>query len=425
MDNTKTIKVRFAALLLFVVLIALYWAGLERQQTIEKTIVAAHYPELEEKAPLCTSPLIYELNHPETNETFYRVFSFGFGWGGPFICLTEVNCEKKISHIEVISHCETPSYMTKLEKKHFFEQFINMSTSAAFALNKDIDAVSGATISSTGFSDAIRKASHTISTLVFGEQIVSFSRTWTFGFKETAVILLLLITFLGSAFKLIKLRFIVLMTAMVIIGFFSNFPLSISHFSSILLGYIPHPMSNLLWWLLIGGALILIILSRKNLYCAWICPFGAVQELISKVSGFKLPVHPFITKHGTNVLHVLMFLSLGTMLYFRNAASGNYEPFAALFKFDAYGLIWIILPLLVFSAFFWKRFYCRFFCPVGGILVLITKLWNLTPGKTKRKKENVHRDTCKARQKKGILFLIVYLLTVSMLILHVIQEWIK
>ncbi|QZT38794.1 4Fe-4S binding protein [Halosquirtibacter xylanolyticus] len=374
---------RYVKVVPILCLVVLYVAGLLRDERKMKRVVLDRYPVLERIEPVLTEPLTYKIEGSDDKKASYMVFSTGLGWGGPFVFMVEIRVDRKISNFELLDHSETPSYILKLEKYHFFDQFVNQPANAAMILGTDVDAVTGATVSSTGFTNAIRKASHQVSTTLLGVEGIQHDRTIPFGMKELVILILFVMTWIGSLLRWSKLRYVTLLGGLVFLGFAYNFPFSISHFTSIFLGYIPALATNFTWWLVVGGALLFIIVSGKNLYCAWICPFGAMQEVISMISGFKLPVHPWIKKHSSTILYGLTFVSVGTMLYFRNTSSGNYEPFAALFKLDGYGFIWFILPLMLFSSFFWKRFYCRYFCPAGAVLTLSNRLRNFIKGKTK------------------------------------------
>ena len=370
-------------ILALLILVFLYVAGIKREHRIMENLVTDFYPDLKENTPLQSDPLIYKFINSDSKDTNYRVFASGYGWGGPFTIMTEVDKNAVIVAVKVIQHCETPSYINRLENHKFFKQFVNMETTSAFKLKQDIDVVSGATISSVGFSDALRGGSHQISSNILGKANKTYYKSFSIGVKEISILLLFVIVLIASLFKLKKLRFITLFAGMLIIGFIYNVPVSISQFSSIFLGYIPSPLVNITWWLIIGGALLLIVFTGKNLYCSWMCPFGAVQEFISKFSGFKLPMNPKVQKYGSKILNLFTFFAVCLMLYYRNSSIGNYEPFAALFKFNGFGLIWFILPMAIFSAFFWKRFYCRFFCPAGAALTIVTKLRNKTISRIK------------------------------------------
>lgn len=159
-------------------------------------------------------------------------------------------------------------------------------------------------------------------------------------------------------------------------GFYLNAPLTMSQLSSVLMGFFPDPQSNLLWYVVLGCVLFTVVVLGKNLYCAWVCPFGALQVLLNKISGISLPVPSWLKKSGKYFGAFLAWLSVFVIFATRNPALGSFEPFAALFSFNGFGLIWAILPVLIFGSFFIKRFWCRFFCPVGFILNKGCKIQN-------------------------------------------------
>lgn len=422
--NFKSSGSKHLSIIAIAVLCILYFAGLKRQQNKIKNVVSDNYPELYNTNPVNTSPLIYKVNNNDSADFYYKIFSSGHGWGGLFSFSCDINSKGEICDINILSHCETPSYILKLDKNNFFKQFNGLKSDALLSLNDDVDAVTGATISSSGFTNAIRKVNHEASYILFNKVGKVSKKSFQFSWKEISIFILFLITLISSLLKFKKSRNLAMIGGMIILGFIFNFPVSISQFSSIFLGYIPHPFTNLVWWIIIIGSLLLIIFTGKNLYCSWICPFGAIQELINKISVFKVPIHPVIIKYGKNFLYFFSFISVGTMFYFRNTSIGNYEPFAALFKFDGYGLIWLIMPIVMLSSFFIKRFYCRFFCPAGAALTLSTKLRLLF--KRKEKVNCIKRNKITPRKSKlDIVSLLLYVIIAYTIVAFIFDAWFK
>lgn len=168
---------------------------------------------------------------------------------------------------------------------------------------------------------------------------------------------------------------------LVVLGFYAAFPLSITHLSSLLLGHLPPLNSHLLTWILLMGAALLILVFGKNLYCSWICPFGALQELLAAISGMQLRVHPNVQRLAGVVPALLTWAALMVIFIYRNPARGNYEPFGAMFGFEGHGLVWLLLPLIIVVSFFIPRFWCRFFCPAGYLLARGVSVRNKVSGR--------------------------------------------
>ena len=106
-------------------------------------------------------------------------------------------------------------------------------------------------------------------------------------------------------------------------------------------------------------------------FCAAVCPLGAVQELVS-LGSMTVP------RWLDHALGLIRYLYLGAAVLF--AATGTafvicrYDPFVAFFRLSGsagmliFGASLLLLGLLV------GRPYCRFLCPYGAILGLLSKV---------------------------------------------------
>lgn len=125
-------------------------------------------------------------------------------------------------------------------------------------------------------------------------------------------------------------------------------------------------------FVLLFGLLTLLIITGAS-FCGWICPFGTVQELISKL-GNKLKIKKI--KVPKYIDTPLLFLKYGVLIFvvIRTTKTGllmfqNIDPYYALFN------IWsdeitktalIILGIVLASSFFIERPWCRYACPLGA-----------------------------------------------------------
>jgi len=84
------------------------------------------------------------------------------GHGGPVEVMVGITVEGKIVGVKVVKHAETPGIGTKvINSKEFMSQFIGKSWNSKIALSNaggDIQAVSGATETSTAVTNAIANA---------------------------------------------------------------------------------------------------------------------------------------------------------------------------------------------------------------------------------------------------------------------------
>ena len=137
------------------------------------------------------------------------------------------------------------------------------------------------------------------------------------------------------------------------------------------------PIIFLLW----GFVAVSIILWGRGVFCGWLCPFGAAQELIHKVAehfelrSWEFPgiVHERLWAIKYFILIALVGLSMESMNYAAQLA--EVEPFKTVFvmRFDREpGFVAYALLLLVLAAFN-SKFYCKYLCPLGAGLSFFTR----------------------------------------------------
>lgn len=90
----------------------------------------------------------------------YAVTSIGKGgYGGEIKLMVGIGTDGKVKATSVLEESETASIGGKLKTNGFLEKFIGLSGSAALTKNGGtVDAVSGATKTSTGMTDAVNNA---------------------------------------------------------------------------------------------------------------------------------------------------------------------------------------------------------------------------------------------------------------------------
>ncbi|AAZ96031.1 regulator of nitric oxide reductase transcription [Thiobacillus denitrificans ATCC 25259] len=133
------------------------------------------------------------------------------------------------------------------------------------------------------------------------------------------------------------------------------------------------PMLFILW----SFVAVTLLLWGRGVYCGWLCPFGALQELSFRLArrlrlpSFEIPhvVHERMLALKFVILLVLFALSLQSMgLAIRVA---EVEPFktAINFRFQReWGYVAFAVAVLLLSTFN-RKFYCKYVCPLGASLV--------------------------------------------------------
>ncbi|WP_068083743.1 NosR/NirI family protein [Polycladidibacter stylochi] len=142
--------------------------------------------------------------------------------------------------------------------------------------------------------------------------------------------------------------------------------------------FLMEPLTFILWFSVAAA----IIFWGRGAYCGWLCPFGALQELLNRLAKLcKLPqwTLPFGLNERLWALKYVIFLvlfgiSLASMPWAERFA--EVEPFktAIILKFDrSWPFVLFALAVLA-PGLFIERFYCRYLCPLGGALAIPARM---------------------------------------------------
>ncbi|CAH2213408.1 FMN-binding protein [Tepidibacter aestuarii] len=339
------------------------------------------------------SPLTFKTyTKDDPNQFYFITFTESVGYQSTIEVMSIISKEGNIKQVEVTKEGETPAFFDKIESSKFNEKFVGLSifepiyidnatgyagSSDGIDTNNKVDAVSGSTISSAAIAKAVNDGTTIVASKYFDENVVNPFYKMAFGLNELALLLVYIIAALSVYIKSINRyrKWILLYTA-IVIGFKFNKFVTFGMLHSFLNGNCP-AINNVSWYLLIIGTTGLILVTGKNLYCLWICPFGATQEVILKFGGLKqIKLNPKLVKLFRLIPPTLAYLALMIVFYTNETQTLAYDPFGAIFNLTALPIMWMSLPILIFISLFQYRFYCTYFCPVGLILNLIAKLRN-------------------------------------------------
>jgi ferredoxin len=187
--------------------------------------------------------------------------------------------------------------------------------------------------------------------------------------------LLLWVLFIGlglTAFllKLSRVRRTLLLLSLIVLGFYlGGCPEPVGMVFTLFSG--KNAPGAIVLFLLIIPALIALVWGR--VFCGWVCPLGAVQELlhISKLKA-KLPVR------ADRALKWLKYPTLLLFAYLSWKTGQNIfcavDPFKALFNFNGTVIATVALMIILGLSLIVKRPFCRYVCPYGAILALVARL---------------------------------------------------
>jgi NosR/NirI family nitrous oxide reductase transcriptional regulator len=146
--------------------------------------------------------------------------------------------------------------------------------------------------------------------------------------------------------------------------------------------YLAEPLMVMI---VIYTAISLVLLGR-GVFCGWLCPFGALQELLAQLSRFiglpqwnpteSVQRYLWLGKYVSAAL----VLGLAALSIDMGSRVTEVEPFntAITSHFTrAWPYVFYACALLMIGL-FTERAYCRFLCPLGGVLALADRLHLVT-----------------------------------------------
>jgi NosR/NirI family nitrous oxide reductase transcriptional regulator len=137
------------------------------------------------------------------------------------------------------------------------------------------------------------------------------------------------------------------------------------------------PVIFILW----GYVAMTLLLWGRGIFCGWLCPFGALQELIN-VLARKFKIRQFEPSFAVHerlwaIKYIILLALFAVSLESLGEAEiyAEVEPFktAIMLKFQReWGFVLYAVALLVMSV-FTRKVYCRYLCPLGAALVIPAK----------------------------------------------------
>jgi len=306
------------------------------------------------------------------------------GFGGQINVAVYVDEEGKLIDFHIVKSNETPGYLEMLNSWRD-----NLKGKRLFpADGLDVDAVTGATISSQAIIEAL-----TLSGNRFADDILEMSiqadatqsAPIRMPFDTEGVYLVfvivatLIIIYKGGFWS----RLVILIMNLIVGGFLLNMQYSSEQMVSILSGQLPSAQLTGVFILAVGIPVIVLLFG--NIYCGYICPFGAVQEL----AGYTIRKQrkPYISTNEMRTARFIKYLVLLVFIFVffisRNRTTLRIDPLISFFNLRTYTTanlknyppaILVVATAAFFGAFFYGRFWCRYLCPVGAFLSLFNNI---------------------------------------------------
>lgn len=181
-----------------------------------------------------------------------------------------------------------------------------------------------------------------------------------------------------------RIRFTMLVFTIFYIGYYSQGQLSVVNIYTLLLSladgfrlevFLLDPIIFILWVFVFVS----LFIFGRGLFCGWLCPFGALQEMMGllakKLSIRQIKISPKHHNRAQKIKYFILFTLIGASFYSLTLAEqlAEIEPFKTsitlnfvrYWPFVLYSVLLLVLSLKI------HKFYCRYLCPLGAGLAIL------------------------------------------------------
>ncbi len=205
--------------------------------------------------------------------------------------------------------------------------------------------------------------------------------SWREILAPQALDLCLLTAFLALAFvsffrKSVALKYVTLVASVGYLGFAKSSLVSVSDVFRLTDLSVPEFKYSLAWYAFMLFVVFSTVLWGR-VYCGRVCAFGALTQLLDPIIPrkwrFEIPVR--VEKYANLIKYAILAAVLVYFLITHDVALPvrYVEPFWMFSLFGTTGM-WVGLGVLLAATLIVRNVYCRFLCPVGAALGIISQL---------------------------------------------------
>jgi len=296
------------------------------------------------------------------------------GYGGPINLLLSLSEKGIIRGITLVESRETPSYIKGIND--WLAKF--RGRSVLEPLHSEVDALTGATISARAVTATLEKTGQRIATPVLGlpepTRAADSGKLSLDAVKDVrlwATVLLLIFFVFAFHSRLRVLRTISLLASLLVLGFWLNAPFTCLDAVAFLKGEIP--ARGIVWRNTLFIAVVGISILWGQAFCGFLCPFGALQEILS-VKRLRQRASPPVEQAGRYVKFVVLALLLSLALVTDDTVWFYFSPLQHFFRLSMDNWVWALALVSLAASMVYFRFWCRYLCPAGAFFAIFNKI---------------------------------------------------
>ena len=136
--------------------------------------------------------------------------------------------------------------------------------------------------------------------------------------------------------------------------------------------------------LIMLGVTIIVSLFFRRSFCGYICPLGSVQEFFGALGRKAFKKRVVVPKKLDGYLRYLKYIVLVVVLVLTYLTGRliirPYDPWAAMNHLNSVELFtkffwgFVVLMVSLIGSFFVERFFCKYLCPMGAFLAILSKI---------------------------------------------------
>ncbi len=285
-----------------------------------------------------------------------------YGFAGNTPLMIVLDKKQKIIGTKILDNNESTNFLDHVSNKGLFNSWNGLSLQEA--LNKQVDAISGATYTSEAIINSLKIRLNILNHTDYLQN----KNIWNIVKRICSLLVILYAVFCFFYPKKTKpYRLYLLGLSVIVLGFWQGTLLSMATMHTAL-GNGISLFTHCIFVIIIILSILLPLITGKRFYCVYLCPFGALQELTGKLTKKKLKIPVSVIKALTFMRKIILLCIIFLLIINVTFDLSLIEPFSA-FNFRSIPTFTLIFAglFLVLSAFITKP-WCRFFCPTGQVL---------------------------------------------------------